>query len=63
MTRRAFESRLNQITVGKVKGDDSTGRAKWCLKEEFNGPILENSCVDVTPIAGMSEESLSMQVD
>jgi hypothetical protein len=58
VTRRAFESRLNQITTGKMKGDD--GRAKWCLKEEY----LETATVSVSvSVAATSADSDCMQVE
>lgn len=36
VSRRLFESKLNQITIGKVKCP-KTGKLRWILKDEFSG--------------------------
>ena len=65
VSRRLFESKLNQITIGKVKCPKS-GKLRWTFKEEFSGSFnslrsgtstIEN-CFPTNP-----DSSFVMQID
>jgi len=64
VSRRLFESKLNQITIGKVKCP-KTGKLRWMFKDEIGGG---NALKSGNPAIGNyfpsnPDSSFAMQID
>lgn len=55
VSRRLFESKLNQITTGKLKCE-KTGKMRWILKDEHK----DNSSTNTT---ANNNNTIFMQID